>query len=639
MKANRGTLFTRGALIICTSVLCAANGNTQSPPGRMAVWDTVSPSAERRLSEDLAEKDTWQQISRDQRDPSFRGDAVMANDRILTVLRKREPVVNVYSILSGKPIWRVQLRLQTPAGEPAARLERVALVENTRAAARLEAVYQTTKGDSIAARFRLKRGGIALEAEPGRGAGRLRVSSPGQYVVLPDFFADDILIDATKIPVLSLEAPSENFLLHMTGEGNAIVMCVFENNDQDVQLTLSQEGGRRIVTGSEIPFGDKKKIWVALMEAPQIWHALDVRTEDAGRTMPLDWKMPFAAQWRVDFTRANDLTDSWEMLYPAKDGNGYVKPSWLPGESGTNEPTRTRSGKIDVDAYKPGYPVSNLLKADRKRWTTVLGHFEYPCWTDEQGRGYLEPLKHKKMMFRGPAVLYPINRLPETPIETYTTVDVMRGTLGVGPCEYILNVEGQREKHVGRATCHARRLLNEIYENKQQKAKRKEIENYLGDALDFVTHIRSRINAYVEFGHEIRQYLAEQKKTHPELEKPLTEMEQIAAELDERMEARREKIKSPEFVAGLNRDFRKNLIEYEGPDALKRLKAYTDALTHIGGNQDELVGECRWIVRALRQRAALAMAVDPRFAEIAREIRDRTQKVLLKPAAYEGVRH
>jgi hypothetical protein len=135
----------------------------------------------------------------------------------------------------------------------------VALVENTRAAARLEAVYQTAKGDSIAARFRLKRGGISLEAEPGPGAGRLRVGSPGQYVVLPDFFADDILIDATKIPVSSFEAPSENFLLHLTGEGNDIVMCVFENSDEDVRVTLPKKAEPRTIRGRKSPSATRRK--------------------------------------------------------------------------------------------------------------------------------------------------------------------------------------------------------------------------------------------------------------------------------------------------------------------------------------------------------------------------------------------
>ena len=50
-------------------------------------------------------------------------------------------------------------------------------------------------------------------------------------------------------------------------------------------------------------------------------------------------------------------------------------------------------------------------------------------------------------------------------------------------------------------------LLGEIYGKGEQKAKRKETEIYLGDALDFVTHIRNRIRAYVAFGHDLHEYL------------------------------------------------------------------------------------------------------------------------------------
>ena len=435
-------------LVIPCTILISNSDHTyaQSPAGRIAVWDTGSASAHQLLSEDLADdspnRDTWQQKSRNQKAPLFTGDAVITNGRILTVLRKQGTAVDVYSVEPDGPVWRVRVGLQALDGEPAARLERMALIENTRAAARLEAVYRTKQGNSVTASFRIKRGGVFLEATPGPGAGLLRVEAPGRYVVLPDFFADDILIDATKIPVPSAEVPSDNFLLHMTGAGSAIAMCVFENSDQDVKVTFSGEQNRRVATGSEIRFGKDGKIWVALMSRPGIWDVLDIKEQDAGKIMPLDWKMPFAAQWRVDFTRRNELTDSWEMLVPAKDGTGYIRPSWLPSGPQGGKPSLTATGEIDVDAYKVGGPASNRVGPERKRWITFLGRYQYPCWTDSEGRGYLQPLEHKKLMFRGPAVIYPINRLPETPIDMYTTVDVVRGTLGVGPCEYILNVEG-----------------------------------------------------------------------------------------------------------------------------------------------------------------------------------------------------
>src|SRR5262249_25874906 len=158
----------------------------------------------------------------------------------------------------------------------------------------------------------------------------------------------------------------------------------------------------------------------------------------------LNWKMPFTAQWRVNFPRANDLTDSWAMLLQERPNAQFVKPSSLGGEE-------------------------DHIPASRKRWNTVLGTFTYPCWSDSEGKGFLQPLKKSKVLkFEGTMVLYPINRVAKTPIDAFTVVDVMRSTLGVGPCQHILDVEGQKSEYRGMATCETRDRLTAMYEKKKQ---------------------------------------------------------------------------------------------------------------------------------------------------------------------------
>ena len=352
----------------------------------------------------------------------------------------------------------------------------------------------------------------------------------------------------------------------MTGHGDAIAMCVFENRQQDVKVTLAGTGAQRLVTGSEIGF-EGKKIWVALLEAPRIWHTLDLATADAGKILPLGWKMPFPAQWRVDFTRAGDLTDSWEMLLQEAKDNDFIKPSWL------------GSG----DERLPPLPASG--------WNTVLGTYPYPCWSDPDLRGFLQPIKSRVLHFQGPVVVYPINRVKQTPLDAYTVVDVMRNTLGVGPCEHILDLEGQKSEYKGRATCGVRDKLTPIYANKQQKELRTEVDKTLDEGLVFVKHIRGRITRYVEFGHTTRQYLAEQRKAHPELAEFIAELDNLTREIDKRVAARVDKIQTPEHVAMMNEAFRKNVLGYDGLDALKRCQEYTRALVVIGDNQDELSKE------------------------------------------------
>ena len=628
------------AWLLAASLLAA-------PQAGVAAWDTGSASVDPLSSGAIEKKDGWKRAAAGE---APAGDLVVTNGRLLAAARRRGPGVELYSLGLGRPVFRAALVLPGAGG-----IGRASLTESTRGAVAFEAGW---KGAGTV-RFRLAKGDPFVATEsPGAV---LRVECPGRFVLLPDFFADDLLFDARRVPVDRMELPSENFLLHFAGSGDAIVMDVFENREQEVRVTLAGKGEGRAVTGSEIDYGRKSgKIWVGVLEGEGTWHALEVGLADKKKVLPLDWRMRFVAQWRADFTRQDGLTDSWDILLPQKEGDGFVKPSWLAQDGALSDRSKTSSGEVDRDAYKAGGPASEVLGSDRKRWTTVLGHFQYPCWTDRERKGWLQPVENKKLAFDGPVVIFPMNRLAETPVEEYTPVDLVRATLGVGPCQHLLDVEGQKQEHVGRATCHVRSCINETWAAGLQRAKRKEVEAWLGDARDFVVHIRNRILAYVAFGKELRAWLAEQRKARPELGGEIDALDALARELDERMEARLQSMRShkmlvetsaklaarkeeplaPALVEELNRHFKEALLDYEGADWKDRIKKeYTDPLTAIGGTQDDMVGECRWVAKSLRQKAALAAALDPRLAALAAEVRARTQKVLRGGAAYEGARH
>ena len=306
----------------------AAQPAPARPKSGITVWDTGRPAAEALAPTALAGENDWTAIPLGQQAQPVKGDAVLSNGRIVAVVRKQDSAVEFSAVNHGAAVPRVRLRLMTAAGEPAATLKRMAVVENTRAAACVEATFETAKGVEIAGRFRIKRGDVTVQAEPGTGAGSLRVECPARFGVLPDFFADDITIDATRLPLDATEVPSENFFMHLTGAGDSIAMCVFENRQHDVKVTLKGSGDQRVITGSEIGF-EGKKIWVALMEAPKVWYTRDLASSDAGKVIPLDWTMPFPAAWRVDFTQSNDLVDSWEMLLQEQKSGKFIKPAWL----------------------------------------------------------------------------------------------------------------------------------------------------------------------------------------------------------------------------------------------------------------------------------------------------------------------
>jgi hypothetical protein len=531
---------------------------------------------------------------------AFKGDAVVSNGRISLVVAKN----------GGSAELRSGAIARAAVSFPGVgRLDRVALVEHHKGEATLEVGGKGDKGSPVSVRFRIRKGDVAVEAQPGEGADQLRLECPSRFVVLPDFFADDIVIDATKTPTAAAEVPTENFILHPSTSGDAIVMGVFENRDQDVRLTLAGEGGQRTVTGSEIRFGKGRKIWVGVLENAGICHAL-LRVGQVLKPEPIEWKMPFRAQWRADFTNPGGMVGSWTMLLQDAKGGDYVCPSFTGDVHSGGAPE-----KVSPERVQKGY---------------------HACWSDPERQVTVMPLSRQ---MGAPVIFYPLNRVPETPPDVFTVVDLARSCLGTGPCDYILDLEGHKDQYKGRATCGVRDILGRIYSAKQQKSRHNDVEKCLNDGLTFVTHIRSRIGMYMEFVGTMKKYLTEQKKAHPELESPLAELEKTLQEMEERAAQRREKIKTPDDVARMNAEFRKNVLDYEGADALERCKAYTRALVEIGANQDDLVAECRAIVKVLRQRAGLLMALDPRMAAVAAEIRQRTHDVLRNPAWHEGTQH
>ena len=375
----------------------------------------------------------------------------------------------------------------------------------------------------------------------------------------------------------SAEIPSENFLLHLLPDRQAIVMAVANNRGEDARIDLcrTEETKARPLQPDVVRQGRQD-----LGGGPPGPRGLaPARRDQGGRGQDrrLDWTAPFSAQWRVDWRLRGRLTASWEMAAQMKSGE-FLKYGWF-GSPGT-------------------------LPADRKRWTTVLGSFLYPCWLDQARRGHLQPLT-KPDRFEGPAVIYPIQRAKETPLREFTVVDIVRATLGVGPCEYILDVEGQGTTMKGRATCATRDALAAIYSAKQQKRRRAEIETILDDVVIFVKHIRGRIEQYVDFGHETLAYLQQQKKAHPELSDVLADLEASARAIDAAYAKHKAAIQTPQYVVDLTEKFRKTLLDYEGDDALK--KCTGDYLRHRRrGRQPGRAGG-----RVPRRREGLAAAGGP----------------------------
>ena len=148
---------------------------------------------------------------------------------------------------------------------------------------------------------------------------------------------------------------------------------------------------------------------------------------------------------------------------------------------------------------------------------------ERPCWvvsiipagSTARARGWLQPLARcRSVPGAGADLSHPSRQ--ETPLDEFTVVDVVRATLGVGPCEYILDVEGQGTAMRGRATCaHPRCAGGHLRQPSSRHGSRPRSRRSSPEVVIFVKHIRGRIESTSHFGHEMLAYMEQQRKAHP----------------------------------------------------------------------------------------------------------------------------
>jgi hypothetical protein len=165
----------------------------------------------------------------------------------------------------------------------------------------------------------------------------------------------------------------------------------------------------------------------------------------------LGWTMPYPAQWRVDFApNKGGMARSSEMVapYPVKGAGSvmkgprdvqwkFIKPKYRWLSDGEKAEDRARRFEA-AQAFR---------KTGGEELPASLG----TCWVDEQGHGFIRPKNEEYAV-----VAYPLDRGDRgrgTPLTAFTVTDLVRATLGVGPCEYILDVKGQRLATPGVYTC------------------------------------------------------------------------------------------------------------------------------------------------------------------------------------------
>jgi len=560
------------------------------------IWDTQSPFVDEI---DLRDRANWQVAGVTNlwspatygRRYVFKGDAVVENKHLLAVFRSAEGRVVIYSKadLSKKKLELVPLQLKKGSTS----ITSCRILQNTGDEATLEASFAGAETEEeLSAIFSFGKKEI-IEIKPAENMKGMSLLGPIEYGIAPDFVADDLMLDPKEYPSANtLRILSSNLFLGLLEGRNNMLVVTWPHGEQQMRLVLgNRQQEPRIIESVDFD-NDGKSIYLAMLDAPGIWHKEELKPSYLERDITVIWKRPFPAKWITQLREGGVRTTYRFRGFRGgihRDGiGGYIYPVWFEGES---------------TFYRLG----------------------------------------KKIPPKGESLIYFLER-KGTPVSVSTPVDIMKETLGRQVCDTILDLPGRvlrthhRRPGVTRADAcccdFTEIVLEPIFKEGQEVEEKELVEETVDDMVFFVTRIRKRINEHRDFAQDMVGFLNLKKKSNPDLKPFLDGMKTITQEILQDYSRTEEHMKTSGYVDELARKT-KVLTQKKDQQNLPTFLDLGEKWRGIGGAQDGILGRLHSMTRNLFQEAGYRCVNQPEAMEIAKEIRSRCRECLINPAGFE----
>jgi hypothetical protein len=578
---------------------------TKTPLPNTLVWDTMLPLGNEL---ELRDRTRWRIVPADlltlELDPpaaisdpayygreyTFQGDAVIENEQLIAVFWSSKGRVVVYSTadLSGKKVELIPFQLKGRS----ASITYSRVLQNTGDDAALEVSFCAKETeDNYSAIFSFDKKPI-VEIKPARNMNGMSLLSPIEYGVVPSFMGDDLIFDPRQYPSMTtLHVPSDNLFLGLLKGQNNMLVITWPNGNQHVRLVLDhKEAEPRLIESVDFD-NDGKGFYLALLDAPGIWHKEELKPSFLETDVAVNWKRPFPAKWKT------------QLL-----------------EAGVRTTYNFRESKDNI-------------------WRAITGHYTYPVWFEGEKTFYH---LSKKIPPKGESIVYFLEA-KATPVSVSTPVDILKETLGRQECETILDIAGRKLRTHHRrgsqgirraATCGCTAAIQVVFEGGREVEEQDYVVGAVDDMVYFVARHLERMGEYRDFADDMMSFLNLQGKANPDLEPFVNSMKTITQEIPLEYSRQRENIETLEYAHELAGKT-KALTEKKHPQSLRTYLALGEQWRAMGGAQDELIAKFHSITRKLFQEAGYGCVNQPEALEMAGELRRRCRKCLRNPDGYE----
>ena len=215
---------------------------------------------------------------------------------------------------------------------------------------------------------------------------------------------------------------------------------------------------------------------------------------------------------------------------------------------------------------------------------------------------------------------YPIDRTLATPLTVFCPTDVLRNTLGVGPCEHILATEGLATP-TNPTPDNVMAWLQRQLRRRRGRPSAEEIRKRLREMTAYSARARTRIMQYRDLAGAVLALCKDNAPMPPAAAGLPTTAERIRKTVAEG-------ILAVGHVEGVEQLAAEILALSDKPDAAARCGPLATQLRAIGTAQSRTLSRCRVAALWLRQQCVMAARADRKVLGLAGKIQDRVERVL-----------
>ncbi|HIE51263.1 MAG TPA: hypothetical protein EYP85_05855 [Armatimonadetes bacterium] len=545
------------------------------PAPRLAVWDTGQflPALPADWEAFLREKKGWKPLPVGLKEPHrLQGGVVIENEWAVFLLCGKE----VSALLLAKPLTKraagVGL-IPLAEQEEAKQVEALRVLRYGGEEAVVELASRSASGQVVRTAWRIFGSRPLIEVRPLWGAERLRLRARLHFLVVPDRFANDLVLDPHAYPNARCTLPSEPLLLGFLRAGDRMLLLVCPAARQRAELGPPQEDYFPHLT---LSFA-RRSLFLALLAGDRIWYEERFSPPRREERVKFRWEKPFSATWRLAVRGEGKHYSNMFAEKPSACFDG--KRAFL--QKGEDFAANVDLALIYLYGRTENTPLDTLTPLD----------LIYDALGLKPGREILD--EEGLTAYRTAAGWTTWSDLPRT-------IESLR---------YLFNrrLEVQERVYVG---------------------------HLCDDLQPFIEGLDQRLGEYRDFAAKVErlcQTASREAPTAAKFTEGIAPIRQQLAELGQQQG----RLKRAAEVAAYCRQI-KQLTAAESPDNRSRFEALSRNIREVVGPREEMLRTYRRLAKELRDRAGWAAVRQPELIELAEGIRKLARAVLRNRYYIEG---